>query len=65
MSIEYDMSKFPHSRGVQCGVLLERKLNLNLDRIAFVYRSERPYRTESHSRVQSGRRIARQRRVRP
>ena len=24
MSIEYDMSKFPHSRGVQCGVLLDR-----------------------------------------
>ena len=24
MSIEYDMSKFPHSRGVQCRVLLDR-----------------------------------------
>ena len=25
MSIEYDMSKFPRSRGAQCGVLLDRK----------------------------------------
>ena len=24
MSIEYDMSKFPHSGGVPCGVLLDR-----------------------------------------
>ena len=26
MSIEYDMSKFPRSRGAQCGVLLDRHL---------------------------------------
>ena len=26
MSIEYDMSKFPRSRGAQCGVLLDRLL---------------------------------------
>ena len=27
MSIECDMSRVPHSRGVQCGVLLDRKGN--------------------------------------
>ena len=28
MSIEYDMSKFPRSRGAQCGVLLDRRKNV-------------------------------------